>query len=399
MRAYLVGGAVRDRLLGLPVKDRDWLVTGVGEAQLEAAGYRRVGQEFPVFLHPHSAEEYALPRGESHRLEGERAQVEQDLRQRDLTLNAIALDPEGHYIDPLNGLRDLEDRLLRHTPTFAEDPIRILRLARLSARLLPFGFRIAGETRDLVAAMISAGDLNAPVPERVWAEILRALQDDSPAHFFRTLQQLGALHPILPELARLFGVPQPALHHPEIDTGIHSMMVLEVASELTPEPATRFAALLHDLGKGSTPREQWPRHHGHELRGAKLVRRRCDALRTPKRFVQLACHVAEYHTHCHRALALKPGTLLKLLMSLGAVSQPRRLEPFLIACEADARGREGFRDSPYPQADYLRAACHAACGVDSAAIAAHATQPQEIAEMLFQARSRAIAECRASRTE
>ncbi|MCW8908423.1 MAG: multifunctional CCA addition/repair protein [Sedimenticola sp.] len=398
MRAYLVGGAVRDRLLGLPHSDNDWLVTGVSEAQLEAAGYRRVGQDFPVFLHPVTAEEYALPRGASRELEEAQAQVEADLLQRDLTINAIAQDPDGHYIDPLGGRDDLQARRLRHTPAFAQDPLRVLRLARLATRLLPFGFRIADETADQVAGMVATGDLDQLVPERVWAEILQALQADTPQHFFRTLQQLGALRPVLPELARLFGVPQPAAHHPEIDTGIHSLMVLEMAARLTPDPAVRFAALMHDLGKGTTPRDRWPSHHGHEQRGARLVQKRCSALRTPNRFRQLASQVAEYHTHCHRALELKPGTLLKLLMALGAVNQPRRLEPFLIACEADARGRKGFAESPYPQADYLRSACRAACQVDSATLAASAESGEDIARILFQARSRAIAACRTSLT-
>jgi len=394
MRAYLVGGAVRDRLLGLPRSDCDWLVTGADEARLEAAGYRRVGQEFPVFLHPVTAEEYALPRGASRGLASAQAQVEADLRQRDLTINAIALDPEGRYLDPLGGRKDLEARLLRHTPAFAEDPLRVLRLARLATRLLPFGFRIADETAQLVESMVAAGDLDRLVPERVWAEMLRALQSDSPQHFFHTLQQLGALRKVLPELAQLFGVPQPARHHPEIDCGIHSLMVLEMAARLSPDPAIRFAALLHDLGKGTTPRNEWPRHHGHEQRGAGLVEQRCKALRTPNHFRQLACQVARYHTHCHRALELKAGTLLRLLMSLGAVNQPPRLEPFLIACEADARGRAGFQESAYPQADYLRAACQAAFRVDSAALAAGAEGRDQIPQILFQARSRAIAACR-----
>ena len=397
MHAYLVGGAVRDRLLGLPRSDCDWLVTGADEARLEAAGYRRVGQEFPVFLHPVTAEEYALPRGSSRDLDDPRAQVEADLRQRDLTINAIALTPEGDYIDPLGGRRDLERRLLRHTPAFAEDPLRVLRLARLAARLQPFGFRIADETTRLVQALVSAGALERLVAERIWGEMLRALQADAPQHFFHTLQQLSALGAVLPELARLFGVPQPAAHHPEIDTGIHSLMVLEMAARLSPDPAVRFAALLHDLGKGSTPRDRWPSHHGHEQRGAKLVQQRCNALRTPNRFRQLARQVAEFHTHCHRALELKPGTLLKLLMTLGAVNQPQRLEPFLLACEADARGRLGFQESAYPQADYLRVACHAAGQVDSATLAAGAERREQIPQILFQARSRAIANCRASR--
>ncbi len=387
--AYLVGGAVRDQLLGLPINDRDWLVTGITAGQLVARGFRKVGRDFPVFLHPDSKEEYALPRGDT-RGRTEQEQVCDDLIQRDLTINAIARAPNGDYIDPLNGQQDLQARRLRHTPTFRQDPIRVLRLARFAARLQPLGFRVAQQTRQLVEQMIGQGELDQLVPERVWAEILRALQDRDPVVFFQTLRELGALRVILPELDRLFGVPQPARHHPEIDTGLHCLMVLSQACALSTEPETRLAALLHDLGKGTTPASEWPSHHGHEQRGAKLVDRLCDRLRIPNRFRDLCRQVAEYHTHSHRALELKPATLLRTLQKVDGLRRPEQLERFLIACEADARGRTGFEQQPYPQADWIRAARNAAAAVDTGALAASATDPQMIPELILQARSRAI---------
>ncbi len=393
MHTYLVGGAVRDQLLGLPICDRDWLVTGVTAEQLIARGYRQVGQDFPVFLHPQNAEEYALPRGDGGD-KSEQAQVCDDLVQRDLTINAIALSEDGRYIDPLNGRQDLQARLLRHTPTFRHDPIRVLRLARFAARLEPLGFQLADETRQLVRQMAADGELDQLVPERVWSEIVRALQAPDPAIFFETLRDLGALQPILPELDRLFGVPQPARHHPEIDTGVHCLMVLRQACALSPEPETRLAALLHDLGKGTTPKAEWPSHHGHEQRGAKLVDRLCERLRIPNRARDLCRLVAEYHTHCHRAFELKPATLLRTLQKLDALRRHERLDQFLLACEADARGRLGFEQQAYPQADYFKAVQQAAAAVDTAALASRADNQQMIPEIIFQARSRAIAEAK-----
>lgn len=390
IRAYLVGGAVRDQLLGLPINDRDWLVTGVTAEQLIERGFRKVGQDFPVFLHPRSAEEYALPRGDT-RGKNEQEQVCDDLMQRDLTINAIAQAPDGSYLDPLNGRQDLEARRLRHTPTFSDDPIRVLRLARFAARLHAQGFRVAKQTRQLVRQMVGRGELAQLVPERVWSEIQRALQEADPSIFIETLRDLGALRVILPELDRLFGVPQPERHHPEIDTGLHSLMVLRQACALGGDPETRLAALLHDLGKGTTPRDEWPSHHGHEQRGAKLVDRLCDRLRIPNRFRELSRLVAEYHTHCHRARELKPATLLRTLQKLDALRRPDRLQRFLIACEADARGRTGFEQQPYPQADWFRTARNSAAAVDTTALAGKAAEPQLIPEMIFQARSRAIA--------
>lgn len=393
MRTYLVGGAVRDQLLGLPISDRDWLVTGVTAEELLVRGFRRVGQDFPVFLHPDNAEEYALPRGAACSISGvdEQQLVRDDLTQRDLTINAIARAADGSYIDPLNGRRDLRERQLRHTPTFRNDPIRVLRLARFTARFGPLGFRIANPTRRLVRQMIRAGELDRLVPERVWAEIVRALQGNDPATFFQTLRELGALRAVLPELDRLFGVPQPARHHPEIDTGVHSLMVLRQACRLSRDPETRLAALLHDLGKGTTPRAEWPSHHGHEQRGALLAARLCERLRAPNRFRELCRLVAEYHSHCHRAFELKPGTLLQTLQRLDALRHTTRLEQFLLACEADSRGRLGFEDRPYPQAALFRTARQAAIAVDTRRLAKGTDNRKLIPDIIFQARSRAIA--------
>jgi len=393
MHAYLVGGAVRDQLLGLPISDRDWLVTGATAEQLIAQGYRKVGQDFSVFLHPENAEEYALPRGDT-RDKNEQEQVCDDLMQRDLTINAIALATDGSYLDPLNGRQDLQARRLRHTPTFRHDPIRVLRLARFAARFANLGFRVAEETRQLVLQMVDQGELDQLVPERVWSEIMRGLEGADPGIFFETLRDLGALRIILPELDRLFGIPQPERHHPEIDTGVHSMMVLHQACALSPKPETRLAALLHDIGKGTTPPAEWPSHHGHEQRGAKLVDPLCDRLRIPNRFRELCRLVAEYHTHCHRACELKPATLLRTLQKLDALRRPERLDQFLVACEADARGRTGFEQQPYPQAGYFKAAQRAAAAVDTAAAAGKAADQRMIPEIIFQARSRAIASAR-----
>ncbi|WP_260292023.1 multifunctional CCA addition/repair protein [Sedimenticola hydrogenitrophicus] len=390
MHTYLVGGAVRDQLLGVPIGDRDWLVTGVTAEQLLARGYRKVGRDFPVFLHPKSAEEYALPRGGAD--DGsEQAQVCNDLIQRDLTINAIALAADGSYIDPLDGRRDLRERRLRHTPTFRNDPIRVLRLARFAARLGPLGFRVAQPTRQLVRQMVQAGELDNLVPERVWSEIVRALQGTDPVTFFETLRELGALRVILPELDRLFGVPQPERHHPEIDTGVHSLMVLRQACNLSREPEIRLAALLHDLGKGTTPRADWPSHHGHEQRSARLAERVCERLRAPNRYRELCRLVAEYHSHCHRAFELKPATLLRTLQQLDALRRATRLDQFLLACEADSRGRQGFERRPYPQAEFFRAARQAAAAVDTRRLAKGADDQKMIPDIIFQARSRAIA--------
>lgn len=394
MKRYLVGGAVRDQLLGRPVLERDWLVTGISAGDLIAQGYRPVGRDFTVFLHPETGEEHALPRaGDSDGMD-ERRLVEEDLRHRDLTINALARAEDGTLIDPLGGLADLRARRLRHTPAFASDPIRVLRLARLTARYHDLGFRVAAETRRLVQGMVAGGRLQGLVPERVWQELERAIAGDHPRIFFETLGECRALAPILPELERLFGIPQPAQWHPEIDTGEHSLLTLDRACELSLLPEVRFAALLHDIGKGLTPPSLWPRHPGHEERGAQLLKALSARLRTPRRFRDLGMAVARYHTDCHRIRTLRPATLLQRLQALDALRRPQRLEHFLSACEADFHGRTGWEERPYPQAQWFRQARQAAASVDAARIAAADPEPRRIARRLQQARTRAIAAIR-----
>jgi tRNA nucleotidyltransferase (CCA-adding enzyme) len=374
--------------LGLPPKEQDWLVMDTSGQELEQLGFRRVGRDFPVYLHPDTSEEHALPRaGDSSA--GERERVYADLAHRDLTINAMALSPEGELLDPLHGQQDLEQRQLRHTPAFQEDPLRVLRLARLYARYHHLGFHIAPETLALVKHMVDEGCLNALVPERVWAEILTALTGASPSRFFEALRSCHALTALLPELERLFGVPQPPKHHPEIDCGIHSLMVLDQACRLSDSPEVRFAALLHDLGKAETPAQRWPQHIGHEKRSARLAERVCLRLKAPTRFRELACLVAEFHTHAHRTFELKPATLLKLFKALDCFRRSDRLEPFLLTCEADARGRSGFEQRPYPQAGVLKQLYQAAKDVDTRA-AAVGKEGTEIARAIDQARLHAI---------
>ena len=373
MKAYLVGGAVRDALLGRPVKERDWVVVGATADAMLARGYKPVGKDFPVFLHPETREEYALARTERKTAPGYHGFVihaapdvtlEQDLLRRDLTINAMARDESGMLIDPHGGLQDLEARRLRHvSPAFSEDPVRILRLARFAARFAPLGFTVASDTRGLMRDMVAAGEVDALVPERVFAELSKALEEAKPSVFFEVLRDCGALGRLFPELDALFGVPQPPQHHPEIDAGIHTLMVLDQAARLSPDPVTRFAALTHDLGKALTDPARWPRHRGHERLGLPALSRLCDRLKVPNAHRKLAEKVMRYHGHAHRAAELRPGTLVDLLQRLDAFRQKDALEPFLLACEADARGRTGFKNRDYPQADWLRVAHRAARGV------------------------------------
>jgi tRNA nucleotidyltransferase (CCA-adding enzyme) len=366
MEVYLVGGAVRDELLGRKVAERDWVVVGATPEELLRQGYRQVGREFPVFLHPQTQEEYALARHERKSGAGYRGFVtdaaptvtlEDDLKRRDLTINAMARAPDGTLIDPHGGRRDLEARLLRHvSDAFVEDPVRILRVARFAARFAPLGFRVAEETLELMRAMVTSGEIQALVPERVWQETERALGEARPVAFFEVLRACGALAEVFPEVAALFGVPQPAQWHPEIDTGVHTFMVIDMATRLSPLASVRFAALTHDLGKGLTPREKWPRHPGHEVASVRLVTELCARLRVPNEFRDLAILVARHHGVVHRAFELRPGTVLELLENTDALRRPERFESFLLACEADARGRTGLEDRPYDQADRLRAA-------------------------------------------
>ena len=399
MKTYLVGGAVRDRLLGLPVKERDWVVTGATPDGMTGLGYKAVGKDFPVFLHPATGEEYALARTERktgkgyHGFEFQAAPgvtLEDDLRRRDLTINAIA-EADGRLVDPYGGEKDLKARLLRHvSPAFVEDPVRVLRVARFAARFAPLGFTVAPETLALMREMAQNGEVDALVPERVWQETLKALVCAKPSVYFETLRACGALAKVFPELDRLWGVPQPAKWHPEIDTGVHVMMVLDQAARLSPEPAVRYAALTHDLGKGTTSRDILPHHYGHEERSVKLVAALCERLKTPREFRELALLVAREHGLVHRAGELRADTVLKLLEGADAFRRPERFELFLTACEADHRGRTGLEDTPFPQADYLRRAFAAARAVTTESLDTAKLKGAEIGEQLKKKRLEAV---------
>jgi tRNA nucleotidyltransferase (CCA-adding enzyme) len=401
---YLVGGAVRDRLLGLAVAERDYVVVGADPEEMGRRGFVPVGKEFPVFLHPRTKEEYALARTERKSGPGYHGFVvhadpgvtlEQDLARRDLTVNALAEAPDGRVIDPYGGLGDLQQRLLRHvSPAFAEDPVRILRAARFAARLAGLGFRVADDTLRLMRTMVEAGEVDALVPERVWQEIAKVLGETRagarPSVFFQTLRACGALARLLPELDRLWGVPQPRRWHPEIDTGVHVMMVLEAAARLSPLPEVRFAALCHDLGKGTTPAEILPSHHGHEERGVALLDEVCARLRVPRRFCELARITARYHGKVHKVRELRPATIQDLFEGADLFRRPERFAQMLIACEADFRGRRGYDERPYPQRPLLLALAAAAQGVDAGAVARDTADKAHIPERLRAARIGAI---------
>ena len=401
MQTYLVGGAVRDRLLGLEVRERDWVVVGATAGQLSKQGYKEVGRSFPVFLHPDTHEEYALARRETKTAPGYRGfkvdfgpevTLEEDLKRRDLTVNAMAEDAEGRLIDPYGGERDLREKTLRHvSPAFREDPVRVLRVARFAARFAGLGFDIAPQTMALMREMVAAGEVAALVAERVWQETVRALGEDAPQRFFEVLRECGALKVIFPEIDRLWGVPQPERWHPEIDTGVHVMMVLEQAARFSPKVEVRFAALTHDLGKGVTPKKYWPRHSGHEAASVRLVGEMCERLGAPKRFRTLAEKVAKLHGVCHRADELRPDTKLKVLESLGAFRSGSLLEDFLVSCEADYRGRKDMTEDPYPAADVLRRAFSAASTVTGADLAAEGFEGARLGEELRRRRIAAIA--------
>ncbi len=375
MEIYLIGGAVRDKLLGLEVKDRDWVVVGASPKEMIALGYRQVGKDFPVFLHPQTQEEYALARTERKTAPGysgfefdhnKTVTLEEDLQRRDLTINAIAEDKNGRLVDPFAGQEDLKAKKLKHVSSaFVEDPVRILRIARFAARFNELGFSVSEPTRCLMQKMVDNGEVDALVKERVWAELNRALGENNPQVFFTVLRECGALKRLFPEVDRLFGVPQTEKYHPEIDTGIHVMMVLQQAAKLTEDKRVRFSALTHDLGKGTTPKELWPKHIGHELRGVGLVNKLCDRFSIPNDFRELALLVAEYHTKVFRADELRPETFVKTFDSLDVFRRPERLELFLISVEADAKGRKGFEKSIFPQADIFRTAYNAAAQVDT----------------------------------
>jgi tRNA nucleotidyltransferase (CCA-adding enzyme) len=373
MQVYLVGGAVRDGLLGLPVRERDWVVVGSTRAELLRLKYREVGNDFPVFLHPDTHEEYALARLERKTGRGYRGfdvqfgpevTLEEDLARRDLTINAIAQDADGILIDPYGGRGDLDARLLRHvSDAFVEDPVRVLRVARFAARFAPLGFRVAPETLELMRTIVARDELDALVPERVWQETEKALHERRPGEFFAVLRACGGLGRIFPEIDALFGVPQPPQWHPEIDTGVHTLLVLEQAVLLGADPQVRFAALVHDLGKGTTPPAEWPRHHGHEERSVALIEAMAARLRVPADYRDLAIIVARYHGIVHRAPELRPATILDFFERSDAFRRPARFAQALLACEADARGRTGLETQPYPQRALLSAARDAAAAV------------------------------------
>ena len=400
MEKYLVGGCVRDALLGLPIKDRDWVVVGASPQEMERQGFTAVGKDFPVFLHPQTKEEYALARTERKTGPGYTGfefhaavdvSLEQDLIRRDLTINAIAQREDGEIIDPFHGRRDLEQRILRHvSAAFVEDPVRILRVARFAARFAELEFHIADETLQLMSEMVRNGEVDALVPERVWQETERALAEPTPSRFFEVLRECGALARIFPEIDRLFGVPQPVEHHPEVDTGVHTMMVLTQAVRLSTDTRVRFAALTHDLGKGITPKEQWPRHLEHEAKGVPLVAELCKRLRVPRDYRELAELVARFHLHFHRARELRANTILKLIHSLDGFRRPERFELFLLACEADARGRPGYEDRPMEQPQILQRAYAAANSVNVQEVIALGLKGDAIAQELEQRRIMAM---------
>ncbi len=401
-KTYLVGGAVRDKLLGRQASDRDYVVVGATPQAMQAAGFKAVGKDFPVFLHPDTNEEFALARTErktGHGYHGfafhaaPTVTLEEDLARRDFTINAMAEDAAGQLVDPFGGHADLEARILRHvSPAFVEDPVRVLRAARFLARLAPLGFCIADDTRQLMRQMVAAGEVDHLVPERVWAELHKALGEPEPSAFVRALRDCGALQRILPEVDALYGVPQTEKYHPEIDTGRHVEMVLDMAAHLAPgDRLVGFCALVHDLGKARTPEAEWPAHRAHEQRGLKPLAALAARLRVPTDYHALAKAVCAQHLNCHRALELRPATVLKLLEALDALRRPERLAPFLLACEADKRGRLHHQQDAYPQADFLRRAHAAASAVQARPFVAQGLQGPAIGQAVRRERIRAIA--------
>ena len=402
MKIYLVGGAVRDQLLNLPVKDRDWLVVGATPETLLQQGYQQVGKDFPVFLHPDTHEEYALARTERKSGSGYTGftcyaapdvTLEDDLQRRDLTINAIAYSAKGEYIDPYHGIDDIHAKLLRHvSDAFSEDPLRVLRVARFAARFAPLGFTIAPETMSLMQEMTNSGELNALTAERVWKETEKALHSQAPQVYFEILHQCGALKILFPEINALFGVPAPKKWHPEIDTGIHTMMVLAMASRLTDDIAVRFSALCHDLGKGVTPVENWPHHHGHGPAGVPLVEALCQRYRIPNQIRDLAKLAAKYHDHLHRIEKMRPSKIIRLFDAIDAWRKPERIDQLAIISEADARGRQGAENLPYPQGIFFRQAFKIANQVDVKSIVSRGLKGSAIREALTKQREVAIIE-------
>ena len=399
MQTHLVGGAVRDRLLGLPVTERDWVVVGASGGELEKLGFQKIGKDFPVYLHPETREQHALARRERKTGPGHtgfavdagpEVSLEEDLARRDLTINAMAETESGELIDPYGGRDDLQARVLRHvSPAFREDPLRILRVARFAARFHHFGFSVAPETLELMRQMTAAGELAELPRERIWREVELALGSQSPERFFTVLRDCGALAELLPEVDQLFGVPQPEKYHPEIDTGVHTLMCVKAAAQLTEDSVVRYAVLLHDLGKGITDPAGWPSHHGHEELGVPLVKNVNQRLGAPKEFARMAELVCKYHTLQHRVLSLRPATVLRLLSGLDAIRRPERFQRFLTACLADARGRTGYEDCDYPQNAYLESMLAAVNAVDAGALLREKPQANA-AELIARERIAAI---------
>jgi tRNA nucleotidyltransferase (CCA-adding enzyme) len=394
MEIYLVGGAVRDSLLNYPSSENDWVVVGATPEQMTDQGFKPVGQDFPVFIHPKSSEEYALARTERKSGRGYKGfefytsvdvSLEDDLIRRDLTINAMAQDNAGNITDPFGGQQDLEKKLLRHVSNaFTEDPLRVLRVARFAARYHHLGFTIASETMDLMKSIVAEGEMAFLVAERVWKETSRALTERSPQVFIQVLRDCGALKALFPEIDSLFGVPQRADYHPEIDTGTHTLMALEQSVKLSDCSAVRFIVLVHDLGKALTPETVLPSHRGHEKSGLPLVKALCDRLTVPNSHRQLAMAVTEYHLHSHKAKELKPATILKLFQNIGALRDDRRLSDFLYCCESDARGRTGFEDITYHARDYLIAALDSLKKVDISDLVADGVKGADIGRELKQ---------------
>ena len=406
MHIYLVGGAVRDSLLNHPSSENDWVVVGATPKQMTDQGFKPVGKDFPVFLHPKTKEEYALARTErksGHGYKGfefytsQEVTLEQDLIRRDLTINAMAQDNSGNIIDPYGGQKDLEKKILRHvSDAFTEDPLRVLRIARFAARYHHLGFTIADETMDLLKSIVAKGEMEFLVSERVWKETSRALKEQSPQIFIEVLKQCGALAEILPEIDALFGVPQRADYHPEVDTGVHTLMALEQSVKISNCGAVRYSVLVHDVGKALTPDAVLPSHTGHESTGLPVVKAMCERLGVPNHYSQLAMAVTEYHLHSHKARELKPATILKLFQNIGALRDKNRLQDFLFCCEADARGRAGFEDITYLPKKYLMDALEAVQQADISDLVAKGLEGAEIGKQLKQ---RQIAQLTAFKSE
>lgn len=408
LKIYLVGGAVRDQLLGIEVKDKDFLVVGSTPDEMLAKGFKEVGKDFPVFLHPKTGDEYALARTERKSGKGYKGfsvdfsseiTIEQDLIRRDLTINAIAQTESGEIIDPFNGQQDLKNKVLRHvSPAFAEDPLRVLRVARFAARFHHLGFTIAPETM-LLMQDLSKNEISELTAERVWQETQRALTTDAPWIYFEALRECGALKVLIPELNKLWGIPNPEQWHPEIDTGLHTMMVLEQATKKTNKPVIRFAALFHDLGKGETPKEEWPHHKGHEGAGVKVIQKACRRLKSPKEYQELAVQVSRYHLHCHKMFELRPNTILKVLKGLKAYRNPDFLKQFITACEADFNGRLYNEDKHYPQGELLWQCYEASKDIDNQELIAQGFEGKKLGEAIDRARLKGIKKVKTAYTK